>query len=168
MISTNLLSLSIEVGQITSDSGLVSLGNSIRNHNELRWLFAMKDCFFASFLFNANPSRRRSNQKRLGTEKQKQVLSFIYLKDFSFCAGDFLKLNSIDFQCFYLKQVLLSKGTILCGKVKKLLMHVDQIKVKINFYKSRILPCKVFIFNIKILNSYYQTTIDKNITNIAK
>lgn len=79
----------------------------------------MKDCFFASFLFNANPSRRRSNQKRLGTEKQKQVLSFIYLKDFSFCAGDFLKLNSIDFQCFYLKQVLLSKGTILCGKGKE-------------------------------------------------
>lgn len=78
----------------------------------------MKDCFFASFLFNANPSRRRSNQKRLGTEKQKQVLSFIYLKDFSFCVGDFLKLNSIDFQCFYLKQVLLSKGTILGGKGK--------------------------------------------------
>lgn len=163
IISTNLLSLSIEVGQITSDSGLVSLGNSIRNLNELRWLFAMKDCFFASFLFNANPSRRRSNQKRLGTEKQKQVLSFIYLKDFSFCAGDFLKLNSIDFQCFYLKQVL-----SFAVRVKKLLMQVDQIKVKINFYKSTILPCQVFIFNIKILNSYYQTTIDKNITNIAK
>lgn len=37
-------------------------------------------------------------RKGLGQKKnQKQVLSFIYLKDFSFCAGDFLKLNSIDF-----------------------------------------------------------------------
>lgn len=46
-------------------------------------------------------------------------------------------------------------------------MHVGKIKVKINFYKSTILPYQVFIFNIKILNSYYQSTIDKNITNIA-
>lgn len=47
-------------------------------------------------------------------------------------------------------------------------MHVGKIKVKINFYKSNILPYHDFIFNTKILNSYYQSTIDKNITNIAK
>lgn len=137
IISTNLLSLSIEVGQITSDSGLLSLGNSIRSLNELRWLFAMKDCFFASFLFNANPSRRRSNQKRLGTEKQKQVLSLIYLKGF-FCAGDFLKLNLIDFQCFYLKQVLSSKSTILGGKGK------ETVKFKRNLVKKKLLYFFIF------------------------